>query len=43
VAERVYMGYALSYRLEGAEVPLHVTLPRGGLRGAQDFAPGDAV
>ncbi|MBN8629511.1 MAG: ABC transporter ATP-binding protein [Rhodobacterales bacterium] len=43
VAERVYMGNELSFRLEGAEVPLHVTLPRGGLRGAQDFAPGDQV
>lgn len=43
VAERIYMGNELSFRLEGASVPLHVTLPRGGLRGAQDFAPGDAV
>ena len=43
VAERVYMGNELSFRLEGASVPLHVTLPRGGLRGALDFAPGDAV
>jgi spermidine/putrescine transport system ATP-binding protein len=43
VAERIYMGNELSFRLEGAEVPLHVTLPRGGLRGAQDFAPGDLV
>ncbi|HMS95736.1 MAG TPA: ABC transporter ATP-binding protein [Tabrizicola sp.] len=43
VAERIYMGNELSFRLEGAEVPLHVTLPRGGLRGAQDFAPGDSV
>ena len=43
VAERIYMGNELSFRLEGAEVPLHVTLPRGGLRGAQDFAPGDRV
>ena len=30
-------------RLAGAAVPLQVTLPRGGLRGAQDFAPGDRV
>ena len=43
VAERIYMGNELSFRLEGAAVPLHVTLPRGGLRGAQDFALGDAV
>lgn len=43
VAERIYMGNELSFRLDGAEVPLHVTLPRGGLRGAQDFAPGDVV
>jgi spermidine/putrescine transport system ATP-binding protein len=43
VAERIYMGNELSFRLEGAEVPLHVTLPRGGLRGAQDFAPDDVV
>ena len=43
VAERIYMGNELSFRLEGAAVPLHVTLPRGGLRGAQDFAPGDTV
>ena len=43
VAERIYMGNELSFRLEGAEVPLHVTRPRGGLRGAQDFAPGDLV
>jgi spermidine/putrescine transport system ATP-binding protein len=43
VAERIYMGNELSFRLEGAAVPLHVTLPRGGLRGAQDFAPGDVV
>ena len=43
VAERIYMGNELSFRLEGASVPLQVTLPRGGLRGAQDFAPGDAV
>lgn len=43
VAERIYMGNELSFRLEGAAVPLHVTLPRGGLRGAQDFAPGDQV
>lgn len=43
VAERIYMGNELSFRLEGAAVPLHVTLPRGGLRGAQDFAPGDRV
>ncbi len=43
VAERIYMGNELSFRLEGAAVPLHVTLPRGGLRGAQDFAAGDAV
>ena len=43
VAERIYMGNELSFRLEGATVPLHVTLPRGGLRGALDFAPGDAV
>jgi spermidine/putrescine transport system ATP-binding protein len=43
VAERIYMGNELSFRLDGAEVPLHVTLPRGGVRGAQDFAPGDAV
>ena len=43
VAERIYMGNELSFRLEGAAVPLHVTLPRGGLRGAQDFAPGDHV
>lgn len=43
VAERIYMGNELSFRLEGAQVPLHVTLPRGGLRGAQDFAPGDPV
>ena len=38
VAERIYMGNDLSFRLDGAEVPLHVTLPRGGARGAQDFA-----
>lgn len=43
VAERVYMGNELSFRLEGAAVPLHVTLPRGGLRGALDFAAGDLV
>jgi spermidine/putrescine transport system ATP-binding protein len=43
VAERIYMGNELSFRLEGAAVPLHVTLPRGGVRGAQDFAPGDIV
>jgi len=43
VAERIYMGNELSFRLEGAAVPLHVTLPRGGLRGALDFAPGDRV
>ena len=43
VAERIYMGNELSFRLQGAAVPLHVTLPRGGLRGAQDFAPGDLV
>jgi spermidine/putrescine transport system ATP-binding protein len=43
VAERIYMGNELSFRLEGAQVPLHVTLPRGGLRGALDFAPGDSV
>ena len=43
VAERIYMGNELSFRLEGAAVPLHVTLPRGGLRGALDFAPGDLV
>jgi len=43
VAERIYMGNELSFRLEGAAVPLHVTLPRGGLRGAQDFAAGDLV
>jgi spermidine/putrescine transport system ATP-binding protein len=43
VAERIYMGNELSFRLEGAEVPMHVTLPLGGLRGAQDFAPGDLV
>lgn len=43
VAERIYMGNELSFRLDGATVPLHVTLPRGGLRGALDFAPGDAV
>ena len=43
VAERIYMGNELSFRLEGASVPLHVTLPRGGLRGAQDFSPGDVV
>lgn len=43
VAERIYMGNELSFRLEGAAVPMHVTLPRGGLRGAQDFAPGDRV
>ena len=43
VAERIYMGNELSFRLEGATVPLHVTLPRGGLRGAQDFSVGEAV
>lgn len=43
VAERVYMGNELSFLLDGASVPLHVTLPRGGLRGAQDFALGDTV
>lgn len=43
IAERIYMGNELSFRLEGASVPLHVTLPRGGLRGAQDFSPGDTV
>ena len=43
VAERIYMGNELSFRLQGAAVPLHVTLPRGGLRGALDFAPGDRV
>ncbi len=43
VAERIYMGNELSFRLEGASVPLHVTLPRGGLRGAQDFSLGEAV
>ena len=43
VAERIYMGNELSFRLEGAAMPLHITLPRGGLRGALDFAPGDCV
>jgi spermidine/putrescine transport system ATP-binding protein len=43
VIERTYMGNELSFRLEGAEVPLHVTLPRGGVRGTQDFVPGDVV
>ncbi|WP_294970594.1 ABC transporter ATP-binding protein [Tabrizicola sp.] len=43
VVERIYMGNELSFRLEGAAVPLHVTLPRGGLRGALDFSPGDRV
>jgi spermidine/putrescine transport system ATP-binding protein len=43
VAERIYMGNELSFRLDGAEVPIHVTLSLGGLRGAQDFAPGDLV
>jgi spermidine/putrescine transport system ATP-binding protein len=43
VAERIYMGNELSFQLAGACVPLHVTLPRGGLRGTQDFALGDSV
>ncbi len=43
VAERIYMGNELSFRLNGAEVPLHVTLPRGGTRGTQDFSSGDLV
>jgi spermidine/putrescine transport system ATP-binding protein len=43
VAERIYMGNGLSFRLAGASVPLSVTLPRGGLRGAQDLAPGEVV
>ena len=43
VVERIYMGNELSFRLTGAVVPLHVTLPRGGQRGAQDFGAGDTV
>ena len=43
VAERIYMGNELSFRLDGAAVPLQVTLPRGGQRGTLDFAPGDRV
>jgi hypothetical protein len=37
VAERIYVGNELSFRPQGAEVPLRVTLPRGGLRGAHHF------
>ena len=43
VTERVYLGNELSFRLDGAAVPLQVTLPRGGQRGTLDFAPGDRV
>ena len=35
----IYMGNELSFRLEGAEVPLHVTLPRGGVRGRRISPP----
>jgi spermidine/putrescine transport system ATP-binding protein len=43
ITERIYMGNELSFRLEGAAVPLHVTLPRGGQRGTLDFTAGDRV
>ncbi|OCP05938.1 hypothetical protein BC374_04385 [Ensifer sp. LC13] len=43
IADRTYLGNAVEYHLRAGEHALTARSPRGGLRGRQDFAPGDAV
>ncbi|SDP84536.1 ABC transporter ATP-binding protein [Phyllobacterium sp. OV277] len=43
IFDRTYLGNAVEYHLRAGEQTLTVRSPRGGLRGLQDFAPGDSV
>jgi spermidine/putrescine transport system ATP-binding protein len=43
VFERTYLGNAVEYHLRAGGQALTARSPRGGLRGRQDFAPGDKV
>lgn len=43
VADRTYLGNAVEYHLRAGDYALTARSPRGGLRGRQDFAPGDVV
>ncbi|WP_375292965.1 ABC transporter ATP-binding protein [Ensifer sp. ENS06] len=43
VADRTYLGNAVEYHLRAGGHALTARSPRGGLRGRQDFAPGDVV
>nr|WP_104666893.1 ABC transporter ATP-binding protein [Ensifer adhaerens] len=43
VTDRTYLGNAVEYHLHVGEHALTARSPRGGLRGRQDFAPGDVV
>jgi spermidine/putrescine transport system ATP-binding protein len=43
VFDRTYLGNAVEYHLRAGSHTFTVRSPRGGLRGLQDFAPGDTV
>ncbi|MGF6256968.1 ABC transporter ATP-binding protein [Ensifer sp. LBL] len=43
VTDRTYLGNAVEYHLRAGNHALTARSPRGGLRGRQDFAPGDVV
>lgn len=43
VFDRTYLGNAVEYHLRAGGHTFTVRSPRGGLRGLQDFAPGDTV
>ncbi len=43
VFDRTYLGNAVEYHLRAGDHALTARSPRGGLRGRQDFAPGDTV
>ncbi|MCP5072617.1 MAG: ABC transporter ATP-binding protein [Rhodobacteraceae bacterium] len=43
VMDRTYLGNAVAYHLRAGDHTITAHLPRGGLRGQQDFHPGDEV
>ncbi|WP_414650611.1 ABC transporter ATP-binding protein [Ensifer sp.] len=43
VTDRTYLGNAVEYHLRAGDHALTARSPRGGLRGRQDFVPGDVV
>ena len=43
IIDKTYLGNVVEYHFEAQSRPMIVRMPRGGLRGQQDFAQGQSV